>query len=130
MCFIIHKDHSEPKKAEKDITCYKRLHRNYVAPYQNFQYRKDLEYKSTIISYGASINEGLHSYSNSYKALYITTPFEFAPYTYCLKLLLKIFKKIYTGGDIVVICKIPKGSTYYYNPIENEYVSDRLKVIG
>lgn len=113
MCFYIHRDHRKEKIAEQDIVCYKRLKPIFlfwgVSPFRGFSYRLRKTYKSKIIRSRYSsdrIEEGLHSYSDFDQAYYRTHYDE------------SIYKAI-----------IPKGSTYYYNPEDHEYVSNRLKVI-
>ena len=51
-----------------------------------------------------SIERGLHSYSEPIIAL-----------SRCW------------GNEVVVKCIIPKGSIYYFNPVDKEYVSNQLQ---
>ena len=120
MCFTIHTSYSEPLIAEQDIKCYKNLSHypkgDIYSPYRSEQYFskknkvsftiKEVDYfyidTSFILSY---ISEGLHSYSTSQRA-----------------------KQDLDKWDKTHLAIIPKGTKYYYNPEDNEYVSLKLKV--
>ncbi len=131
MCFYIHKNHSESKKARKDIVCYKRfLDRNnkskflarlykpyvkdvFLSPYKHYPFTKgECYYEDCMIEdkdqfTGSSvINYGFHSYST------LTTA-----------------KNSLGYDEILVECIIPAGAMYYHNPNYNEYVSDYI-IIG
>lgn len=125
MCFYIHKDHIEAKTADKDITCYKVLLVNgnkfwhalrlapLEAPYRSTLYRLWVTYKSEIIMRGDNtIENGLHSLTNFKQAVHKLEEIERTD------MLHSIYKAI-----------IPKNSTYYYDPIKNEYVSNQLRII-
>lgn len=121
MCFLILTDskaYGEELTASKDIVCYKMLEKSiggevYMSPYQNELYfkintkAKSITKTSSLIAspWTSQINIGLHTYSNKkYARKKLCTDRAF-------------FKAI-----------IPKGSKYYYNPEDSEYVSDKLIV--
>lgn len=114
MCFIVHFKHREPKIAERDIICYKVLaykdsFNSYRSPFTDTEYTIN-ELKEVIMgepSHG-NIEEGLHSYASIKKA--------------------GILAKRRWKSRSVFKAIIPKGSTYYYNPYHQEYVSSQLKV--
>ena len=126
MCFLIHPKHQKVKIAEKDITCYKILRKIesspfdnnylYISPCQHELYFKvdGKEVIKEVEEFGKpalfpEINEGLHSYSSKKKAKDDCN----------FNKDYKIFRSI-----------IPKGTPYYYNPTEEEYVSLKLKVFN
>lgn len=110
MCFIIDAKHPNVKIARRDIPCYKRLYvtgNKTHSPYRDKLYHKNLSsgenaelFEKDFSIIGHEIHKGLHSYSN---------------------------KKI-TSYDELFIAYIPKGTKYYYNSIDKEYVSLRLVV--
>ncbi len=114
MCFII----TTPEKiAKKDIVCWKPLIK--LSPkakndYRSIYYRSLYKLKRiyAVKKFGIDgdcIDEGLHSYSNLYKAK----------------------DRLYIGVDkkTTVKCVIPKGTKYYYNRDYKEYVSLAIKLI-
>ena len=119
MCFIIHKDHSEVKKVEEDITCYKVLGSTdeeevFEAPLYYFNYTIGEKYNCfdsskektfNLISSGDNtlIEEGFHSWSTIHSA-----------------------KEFVAGNQIIFKAIIPKGSLYYYNPRSKDYVSNQI----
>jgi len=136
MCFFIHKDYPNPLIASKNIPCYKLLDicdcgidigvwenkikkGDIISPYQNTLYFKrkkwyrktkdkvlmlvdSLHLSNKYIVY--TIDRGLHSYSTEEVA-------RSNKYDH------KVYKAI-----------IPIGTTYYYNPLSKEYVSEALEV--
>lgn len=124
MCFDIHHSHSTAKKATENIICYKRLEvylgafhpekitrgnvykMRFITPYcrQRIHLDKKPLKKSRLDVGFNSIERGLHSYSESRKAL-----------SRC------------NSDEVVVKCFIPKGSIYYFNPVDKEYVSNQLQ---
>jgi hypothetical protein len=122
MCFHTHTKHQEVKIATEDIECYKILTTNkyyvdlIISPFYYEIYFKNADTHPVIKrvkefgfnwSHTDDIEEGLHSYSTYNKAK---------------------LKSI--ADNIITIHKaiIPKGTEYYYNSIEKEYVSLKLKV--
>lgn len=130
MCFFVHEDHPTVKIATKNIVCYKSMYlkkkglgyhylgkhltrynfKNYGfrTPYQDVEidFEKPLvKSKLKVVMRAGSntkiIELGLHSYSNLPSA-----------------------RDEY--GNIVIKCIIPKGSKYYFNPEDCEYVSNQL----
>ena len=107
MCFTIDPKHPKKKIAKRDITCYKVLEENLISPYLDYQYTLNKLVKDKIVlelsSWRDSINEGLHSYSSKMNA------------------------KIWSSwGRITYLAIIPKGSEYYYDSIDKEYVSNQI----
>ena len=111
MCFYI----TTPEKiAKKDIPCWKLFEKSKTvlrALYRNSVYRIGETYTTKkftrVLCY---ISKGRHSYSTSSKA------------------------KDERGGwprlDIVTVkCIIPKGTPYYYNSEDKEYVSLAIKLV-
>lgn len=111
MCFILDRK-SFPRIALKDIKVQKlfiRVNSRFISPYQEFEYKKGVTYKSKFkfefdsVLYNIHINEGLHSYTKKIK--------------------------ITINNDLYVKeCIIPKGSIYFVNK-DNEVVSNKLKLI-
>ena len=123
MCFYIHKDHSESKVATEDIVCYKAfVVEDYpvvkdktklysivqLYPYdQNRRYAMPDPIKPDIHKIEIednTISKGFHSYATR--------------------------REHYWNRAIYIECYIPKGANYYYNPMDEEYVSDELFVTG
>ncbi len=118
MCFTI----TKPEKiAKKDIVCYKTFYplnakakNDYRSPYYGALYSLGKTYTVKRFGKGYShfddtdiINEGIHSYSN----LEDTKKWEMC------------------GDEVLVKCIIPKGTKYYYNWENKEYVSLAIKLI-
>jgi hypothetical protein len=118
--------------AKQDIVCYKRFKYEMYSPYRDFKYKLDKLYKAKIgkptrtcsfIEAKSTkdgiildnniyvsdpifeINRGLHSYSSLYMA----------------SKKLRIYESLYK-------CIIPKGSEFYYDNVDKEYVSNQLIV--
>ena len=118
MCFEIHSRYPKPRTAKKDIVCYKSVYatfdddgeyREFYSVYQTFLYRIGTEYslgKELKVRDGLSIDEGFHSFSNKKK-----------------------LKPWNTDEFAHLKCIIPAGSTYYYDPLDREYVSDRIRIV-
>ena len=109
MCFVISSKYPEEKIAGKDIVCYKRLERStggFLSPYQGKFYNLNKLYRSKLeCSSCHTIDVGLHSYSCKKRAKYCRVP-----------------------GEVVTKGIIPKGSRYYYNSYNHEYVSNQIIV--
>lgn len=118
MCFHIHKDHRRVKTAKRDLTVWKRLHftgsGTLLSPIIKFRYEKGKLYRTdqSLVVYPSTnpqyIDEGFHAYS-SYAKCESNIYLEF--------------------GESVFVCTIPKGAKYYWNPLTEEIVADRL-IIG
>lgn len=129
MCFYIHNKHLKEKTAERDITCYKvfssrdingNQHGKYIRSYyRSFNYKFGTRYEldgyiNPILGAKGDpymINVGLHSYTSLEKAKKV------------IQGMASYYKKI------IIPCVIPKGSKYYHNPGDREYVSDQI-IIG
>ena len=120
MCFKIYKNHPLPKYADKDIICYKVTdnnkikENNFISIVKEFKYKYDTLYildtplEIELIKHSEkkteyNIEKGFHSYSNYNNA---------SGWIECS----------------IIKCIIPKGSTYYFNPVRQEYVSDKIKI--
>lgn len=130
MIFFIHPKHTEAKIAQEDIICYKNLTLNYykdlVSPLSENLYFKKNSMKSSVTKTTGKlyvddlyvenyyvIRNGLYSYSTIEQAIEISK-------------LSRFTHKI--PDQDVFHAIIPKGTKYYYNPDENEYVSTKLIV--
>lgn len=108
MCFLIHKNHTEPKTARTDKVCYKRVEktptrRTYLSEILKKIYCTGRENEKVVLfPHRGKIDVGYHSYNSPDLALY--------------------------RRDCVVECVIPKGTKYYYNPEYGEYVSETIIV--
>lgn len=123
MCFEIHPDHSEVKVATEDIVCYKfftphTLGVDYVTPFQRVRVPKkslmESELGQTDFDFRLDrswVSLGIHSLTTLDEAL-----------AYRARVLSHSFITIY------VKCVVPKGSTYYFNPDTNQYVSNKLQL--
>jgi len=143
MCFIVHKKHNKVKTANRDISCYKMLITRKVkvvdgvlidglaSPYfgmvwdfksQTYFTVKTLGVREITPTWSRETNvswvenesivtTGLHSYSNKDKLKELTTP-------------------LATHIPTFVKFIIPKGTKYYYNPKQKEYVSMGLKFVS
>lgn len=118
MCFYVDKRYPDKKIADKDITCYKRLlpyngkKYKFKSPYQRYKYNLNILFESKIgkienYAYCAEINKGLHSYSTKTRAI-------------------ECSKQFGCNTEIILKGIIPKGSEYYYNPMNRQYVSNQL----
>ena len=121
MCFYIEKTgiNSRPRIADKDIQCYKVVYAGstdniIVSKHHKYVYEINRLYKLNhelrpytspkSLSNISSIDEGFHSYTK-------------------LRVVLDTdYYKLMT----IVKCIIPKGSTYYLNNKDEEYVSDQI----
>lgn len=127
MCFIIHPKHQKVKIAKKDITCYKVVLPILKAYYYNkFKYTlNQLTPKVRLIKHKyinlilfskdyrirtQEINKGYHSFTSLHTA----------------KLRMYTFFPV----SIILKCTISKGTRYYYNPTEKEYVSATILPIS
>ena len=111
MCFTI----TTPEKiAKKDIGCYKLLD---FAPHSKCDYRSawfSSPYKLGEVyktkSFGFDEEDGIDKGRHSYSAL-------------------SRARKVAWTGDCIVKCLIPKGTKYYYNSGDKEYVSLAIKLV-
>lgn len=116
MCFIIEKGHATAIVAEKPVHCYKIVipegRGTYTSQWRDFPYQNGKLYKGNGLLSRYRIGcelygEGIHSYTN-----------------------LEIAKDNVTSGGIIIHCEIPKGTRYYENPFDQEFISDNIKIIG
>ena len=111
MCFEIHAGYKEPFVAKKDVVCYKVMktgdNGTYVSFHRYFAYEKNKTYnlEEPMKIYFNEIEYGFHSFTSYNKA--------------CSR----------SNNDPVIKCVIPKGSTYYYNPCDKEYVADSILIL-
>ena len=121
MCFYINKNYKNIIRAEKNIICYKVTYNGKVykdffkSMFKEFIYKYNTTYKlnkTLIIEDGNVIEEGFHSYSNYNKAKRVKNNYSNS-----------------NGNNSTIRCIIPKDALYYFNPDENEYVSDQI-IIG
>ncbi len=114
MCFIVSGGFTDCFIAETDIKVYKIGKRIlfspwFVSEYFNYVYfysKKQLKNNLPIHAYsGTVINKGYHSYSLLNK------------------------KHVFNSRDFGLFI-IPKGTKYYYNPIDKEYVSETILFKG
>lgn len=108
MCFFIHEKYSEAKIAEKNITCYKIMRKNYKSFIRGFNYKPLLDKKTPTVNIKVKnkyILKGYHSYSNKKFTLSVIAHTKFLN---------------------IIICTIPKGTKYYYDPKNKEYVSETI----
>ncbi len=111
MCFYIDPNNKKPKIAEKDIVCWKALIKTdgkYVSSWFSFEYEVNTLYSRGRFGWldTAMIGYGYHSYS--------------------------IRGYAYIGrGHKETVRKfiIPKGTKYYYNSRDKEYVSLSIKMV-
>ena len=106
MCFYIHYDHKEEKTATRDIECWKILSKDLKSLYRDFQYEVEKLYQQKNplhVDIWDQIDKGFHSYANKATA-----------------------KKRMIFTRKITRFVIPKGSKYYYNPVDEEYVSDKI----
>lgn len=118
MCFIVHSDYPDPLVAEQDIPCFKigveakviSGRGCFTSEFRGYVYKlKKLQPEIELCpseDYPRVINKGYHSFSPDH--LMAQFPFS-ADSVYCL-----------------VKCIIPKGSQYYFNPHDLEYVSNQI----
>lgn len=118
MCFNIHPEHPTELIAEEDIKVkkyYQLKGSHYESPWQGHEVKVGELYTEPV--YGeitrdicghSTINKGFHSYQSDcnskdsfYKSYHYSFPIE---------------------------CTIPKGTRYYYNPGEMEYVSQAILI--
>ena len=119
MCFTIHDSNRNILTAKKDITCYKviRLYGNQLRGVyqQSYHYKVDKtlsvrgwedETSKIIRAQLGSIHKGFHSHSAQ-----------------------RPVKRMWMCGCKVYKCTIPKGALYLYNPIKQQYVSNKLILV-
>ena len=109
MCFIIHPKYREMKTAKRNIPCYKEGARSYdqktfLPRFHYYRYNlgqlNKIEGEWPLLIF-SEIHKGFHSYSNKNR-----------------------LSRLHVG----VKCIIPKGAHYFYNPENQEYVSDQIIV--
>ena len=113
MCFFIHPGYKEVRIAVEDIVCWKTLNSRRQSIYYGHYYTLDSvdvldEEEFWPLIYPDSpntIKTGYHSYSSSHRA----------------KRSLDIIRR-----ENIYECIIPKRSKYFYNPVEEEFVSSRI----
>ena len=116
MCFQIDYHHSTAKIAENDITCFKILMSGLdavISPWYSLEYWKIEDCPEFVLMHSTidepdcnnDINRGLHSYATEAET-----------------------QRHDWTGDAYYKAIIPKGSKYYYNSFNHEYVSDTLQV--
>ncbi len=112
MCFYIDKEIC-PKAliAEKDIRVYKQMafnkHANLlISPIQEFEYKPNRIYKTSLIKEVVFIHQGFHAFRNLIRC------------------------SSWTLSMAIVLCEfiIPKGSKYYFN--DKEIVSNKIYWTG
>lgn len=114
MCFHIHNRHKEVKIADRDIYCWKTYWKSYASSHgfkslhQNFMYVFNERYDGEMKQYNYGIDEGFHSYTSYRRA---TRNFNWEEKS-------------------VVLCYIPRGAEYFYNPEYREYVSNAIIISG
>jgi hypothetical protein len=116
MCFYISKHYPKALTAEHEIECYKLLFHDYESLYHYFPYKLNKLYKTTIREedtdiFGSIIKRGFHSYSHRFIAN-------------------EKREKSDLANLLLVTCIIPKGAKYYYNPLDEEYVSNQIIIKG
>lgn len=143
MCFYIHKQHQEVKIAEKDITCYKvlakygkhkyeSLHKRHMylmgeietvenftfdtGNYNNLKNSPERIPYSSESSYAKAITVGLHSFSDIGRATFELVEGMRDPSN----------RRRKNSKLRLCVFKIPKGALYYYNPVDDEYVSNEI----
>lgn len=131
MCFYIHSKHKTAKIAKKDIICYKILSKFNTRLYlDNFIHEKGI-YFSSIKNYIYNFNENKKYISN----IKVENANYWNNYNECIHIGIHSYSSIkrcrsYPYSRVVIVkCIIPKGSTYYYNPDKQEYVSDTIEFI-
>jgi hypothetical protein len=108
MCFVIDDDRPDEIIAIEDIVCYKFMdyYDNVLrSPYRDYKYEFNQEYilNDYLRNEYERINEGYHSYTK-----------------------LRVCKDEANIKHTIVRCIIPKGSRYYINNFDNQYVSDHI----
>lgn len=120
MCFEIHPRYPKPQIANEDIVCFKSgVRRNpswygtrpvFTSLFQGHVYvLQERQPEVELKPKGNHISEGYHSYTPDHTI--VGLPRDSFSYLTLVK------------------CIIPKGSTYYHNPITHEYVSSCLVVL-
>ena len=114
MCFETTK-YSKPKRAEKDISCWKMLNVDYTPlyhrtnpPYESGVLNPIIKLKKVLGDWLYSIYEGYHSYRVKEEAIYCAD-------------------ELFAVGNTKTLVKefiIPKGTLYYKN--KEEYVSETI----
>lgn len=128
MCFYVKNNKKAVTRwvALKDITCYKVIIKNndpnmITSLHKKFNYKLKHIYKTKLKNintkldpnqperYLTTIHRGFHSYSNKHKAI-----LEYK------------WEKGWGWSIEIVKCTIPKGSEFYYNSHDKEYVSNQI----
>ena len=117
MCFVVHPNYPDPLIAEQDIVCYKVGtascdKESFFSEYQDYKYKLNELQPVVELSpdpfYGnrCLITAGYHSYHPDHVRLELC--------------------QLQRNTYVVVKCIIPKGATYYYDPLFLEYVSTQI----
>lgn len=123
MCFYIrnNKESATLWEATEDIVCYKKLSWNLVSPYENYQYIFNKLNKSYLRKiYDIKLNK---SYYKNFILIFIYKGFHtFSTLNSAKDYDIWCYSYIYK-------CIIPKGSLFYYDNVNKQYVSNRVIVI-
>lgn len=124
MCFSIHRKYGRKQIATADITVYKVLSIRYDGTLRSL-YFGTRYVKKRLYDLGISLKRSrydkndIHAGFHSYSTINMTT--NNSP------LLNNNYKHNSNyDSNVPVICRIPKGSEYYYNPSDEEYVSNKI----
>jgi len=142
MCFTIESKNCKKKIAEKDIVCYKvvdikifsdkevikgmwhefiyKLHKTYEEP-------KPFKRGCNKIE----IETGFHSYADIKNTIYYVKNSYVVNEYYDPKLIkTQQAKTNIFLSTVIVKCVIPKGAEYYYNERQQEYVSNKIRLVS
>ena len=120
MCFNVDKKHPHARTAKRAIVCFKVVNRDLCSYYQGFGHEYGFLAKSRLKkekrgTNGTCIYMGFHSYT-------------------CFEAAMKEYRCKLSYDPIVVRCLLPRGTRYYYDSCDHEFVSNRIvverKVLG
>lgn len=132
MCFNVrnNKECATLWVAQEDIVCYKILDKDMTSPYQGFQYKFNTKYKVNIRQPRTKDKDGnmmfkLHKIFND-DLIILSLSKGFHSYTSLQMAKRRLNRHVNVVNVVIVRCVIPKGSEFYQDSVDNEYVSNQI----
>ena len=146
MCFNIHKDNKEPYTAQHDISCYKVMYNKrdrdtgepipnaYTSHFMSFTYEKGQTYqieieRTKLWNYDSFLPAALQLPKLNPPGSADTIDKGFHSFTTLDEALRNVDDFAQPRSTRIVSCRIPKGATYYFNPDDEQYVSDQIAIV-
>ncbi len=115
--------------AKEDIVCYKILKYNRASSVQDFQYKLNKVYKEPLFVIPKP-SFGIYKIRMTEKGFMgdFYTPLYHGFHSY-IELDQDLKNDAKRWWECVYKCIIPKGSEFYYDPVEKQYLSNQIKIV-